>query len=202
MSNSTVEILRLPVSDRSGEYEMSVRRLQNFGQPESYLDRTKITELWKLYSEHETLFSDHTEGRLEPFLDMLMNPRSIWFEFYHTEQEAPVGVAYLTRIIPFFDAEAHLAFWDGIASGRQPVVWELMDMMFEEFNLRRISAAIPVYQSGTIRFVKKLGFQEEGTRRDAVLKHGGWFPQTLLGILREELEQARETFMQKETNNG
>lgn len=189
MSDSIVEILRAPVSDRSGDYEISVRLLQKFGEMAPYLDRSKIAELWKLSSQHEVLFSDHTDGKVEPFLDMLFHPRAIWYEFFRLDSEEPVGVAYVSRVIPYFDADTHIAFWDGIASGRQGVVRELMQMTFEEFRLRRMSAAIPVYQSGTIRFAMKLGFREEGEKREAVVRNGEWFPQVLLGITRDELEE-------------
>jgi RimJ/RimL family protein N-acetyltransferase len=189
MSNSMIELLRTPVSDRSGDYEMSVRLLQKFGELTPYLDRKKIAQLWKLSSQHEVLFSDHTDGKVEPFLDTLFHPRSIWYEFFRLDTEEPVGVAYVSRVIPFFDADAHIAFWDGIASGRQPVVWEALLGLFDEFRLRRVSAAIPIYQTGTIRFVKKLGFQEEGQKREAVVRNEEWFPQVLFGITREELEE-------------
>lgn len=190
MSNSIIELLRLPVSDRSGDYEMSVRLLQQFGELTSYLDRRKIAELWKLSAQHEVLFSDHTDGKIEPFLDTLFHPRAVWYEFFRLDEEVPVGVAYVSRVIPFFDADAHIAFWDGIASGRQPVVWASLQGLFDEFRLRRVSAAIPVYQSGTIRFVKKLGFREEGEKREAVVRNGEWFSQALFGITRDELEEA------------
>ncbi len=184
-----IEILRFPVSDRSGEYEMSVRLLQKFGELTPYLDKKKIAELWQLSSQHEVLFSDHTDGKVEPFLDVLFHPRSIWYEFFRLDSEEPVGVAYVSRVIPYYDADAHVSFWDGIASGRQPVVWQMMDHVFEEFRLQRMSAAIPVYQSGTIRFVKKLGFKEEGEKREAVVRNGEWFSQALFGITRSELEE-------------
>lgn len=191
MSGSIIEHLSAVVEDRTGEYLMEARLLQRFGEPSPYLTREKITELWRTSSQHDVLFSDHTEGKVEPFLDTLFNPRAVWYELFHTEEQAPVGVAYISRVIPMFDADVHLAIWDGVASGRQPIAWELMDHTFEEFRLQRLSAAIPIYQSGTIRFVKKLGFKEEGQKREAVVRKGEWYPQVLFGITRAEMKEIK-----------
>ena len=59
--------------------------------------------------------------------------------------------------------------------------------MMEKYDLQRVSAEVPAYQKGTIRIIKRLGFQQEGIRRNGVIYKGEWVDQILFGMLREEI---------------
>lgn len=193
LSEAPLEIYRSQVEDKLGEAEYSVRLLHEFGNRTEYLTPQKISDLWRESSKHEVLFSDYTAGKVEPFLSMFFNPGSIWMEIFREETETPVGVAYITGVIPKFDAKGHFAFWDSVAKGREPLIWGIMEWLFDRFELNRISAETPPYQSGVIRFIKRLGFQEEGTRRGAVIHKGRWMPLVEFGILREEFDSIERT---------
>lgn len=180
-----IELFKTEVEDRLGRGTYSVRLLQQFGQGDGYLDAAKVGELWRIASRHEVLFSDFTAGKIEPFLQILFDPSSIWLEIFR-EGSGPVGVAYLNHIIPRFDALGHFAVWDGVASGREEIFWLIAEWMFSNFELRRISCEIPPYQSGVIRFTKRLGFKQEGVKREAVVHRGRWFPLLLFGMTLED----------------
>lgn len=192
MSN---EIFQVECVDRSGENIYSVRLLHEFGIGNGYLNPKKISDIWRQASKHPVLFSDYTEGRIEPFLELLTNPRSVWFEVVRVEDDLTIGAAYVDRVIPGFDAQGHFAVWDSIANGRQLIFQKIMDWLFNRYQLRRISCAVPPYQAGTIRFAKSLGFKQEGERREAVVYKGKWFPLIEFGILRSEM-------FEEEENNG
>ena len=179
-------------SDRGGDRDVSVRVLQGLGQASHYLTPSKIRDLWVEYSKHDVLFSDYTQGKVEPFVMALVNPRSIWFELFDLSVAKAIGIAALSEIIPEYDAKGHFAFWDKIGSGREPLIWELMDICFDDFSLHRMSTETPVYQKGTIRSIKRLGFVQEGVRREGVFHKGSWVDMALFGITREELRRIRD----------
>lgn len=171
---------------------MSVRALQGFGQASSYLTPAKVRDLWIEYSAHDVLFSDYTKGKVEPFILSLLSPRSFWFELFEVNQGKPIGLAMLSDIIPQYDAKGHFAFWDKIGAGREPLVWELMDICFDEFDLHRMSVETPAYQRGTIRTIKRLGFRPEGEKKEAIYYKGHWVNTVLFGITREEFERIED----------
>lgn len=168
-----------------GEY--MIRLLHEFGRNPGFLTREKIRDLWIQYSKHEVLFSDHTAGKVEPFLDYLADTGSVWWEI--EKEGTPIGLAMLDRVRPGFDAYGHFAVWDSRASDRIPIFRELIALAFERYELERISAEVPAYQAGVLRFVRRLGFFQEGEKRRAVLYKGKWFPFVLFGVLRGEFNE-------------
>lgn len=182
------ELLRIGLDEEEGRVEYSVRLLQKFGTAEPYLTPEKIKELWLEYSQHDTLFSDYTRGAVAPFLTMLFDPRSIIAEIYHLGLEQPIGALMLTRILPRFDATAHFTLWDSKAPGREPIFIGMMQLWMKEFNLHRLSVEVPGVHSGVKRMIKRLGFVEEGIRREASIHRDRWVDMTLFGILRSEVE--------------
>ena len=109
----------------------------------------------------------------------------MWFEV--TKDETPVGILYMHRVIPHFDGVAHFAYWDKVGRGREPLMLDTLRYMMEQYDLRRVSVEVPAYQQGTIRIIKRLGFQEEGIRREGVIYKGEWVDQILFGILRADI---------------
>lgn len=190
-------IHELDLVEREGLAHFEVRLLHEFGATDGYLTPEKISELWQLARKFDVLFSDYTVGKIEPFLHILLNPRSVWLEILRNDE--PVGVAYISHVNPKFDAKGHFAFWDSKAGGRAPVIWGIMEWMFQRYDLRRISAEVPPYQSGVIRFIKALGFVQEGERRDAVIYRDRWYPLIEFGILRYEFESAYSEFFIADT---
>jgi len=57
---------------------------------------------------------------------------------------------------------------------------------FQQLNLHRISSAAVAFNERSIKFHKKLGFQEEGRLRQAMFKNGQYHDRVEFGLLREE----------------
>ena len=156
LTSSFPEVLRVQFKDGGGDRDVSIRALQGLGTASPYLTPNKIRDLWVEYSKHDVLFSDYTRGKLEPFVMALLNPKTFWFELFDNSRGEAIGIAMLSDIVPLYEAKGHFAFWDKIGSGKEPLIWGLMELCFSEFDLHRMSAETPVYQRGTIRTIKRL----------------------------------------------
>lgn len=189
VTSSFPEIFSMDLEDRGGHHHFSVRLLQEFGEKTPYLTPEKIQELWTEYQKHDVLFSDYTRGKFEPFLLLLMDERSVWLEVYDETNDIPAGVMMASNVIPKFDARGHFTFWDGGGSGREPLTLKAMGWFFDRFDLHRMTARVPVYQRGVIRYIERLGFKKEGEMREAAPYKGEWVPLAFFGILRREFEE-------------
>lgn len=183
------EIIRLGFDGEEGREEYSIRLLQRLGQLDPYVTPGKIQEIWLEYSQHDVLFSDYTAGQVEPFLDMLFDPRAIIAEIYRVDTETSAGLMMMNRIIPRFDAMGHFNFWNSKVRGKELMFWKMMEMWMDEFNLHRMSAETPVFMRGLIRMIERLGFTDEGTRREGTIHKGKWMDLQMFGILRSELDE-------------
>lgn len=187
------ELLRMELPDTEmGETIYSIRLLQRFGKADPYLTSRKIQEIWMEYSQHDVLFSDYTQGDVEPFLDMLFDPRAIIAEIYMPKHDIPAGLMMLTKVIPGFDGMGHFTFWSSKAKGKEPLFWKMMEKWMDEFSLRRMSVETPGFGKGLIRMIERLGFKHEGTRREGQIHKGSWVGLEMYGILRSELQTKLE----------
>jgi RimJ/RimL family protein N-acetyltransferase len=184
------EILRIKCDDgRTGEHEYSVRILHEFGK--GFLTPAKISQIWRRIKDYPVLFSDYTQGSAEAFLAVLFNPSSVWLEIIRLgDEDELIGVVYISRVIPRYDAMGHFAVWDGIASGRQKIFHYIMGWIFEKYELHRLSAEVPVYQKGVCRFAERhLAMKREGVRREGILHKGEWRDMLQFGLLKGELDE-------------
>lgn len=184
-----VEVLKKAYTDRKGAHIFSVRLLHEFGKGNGYLNPSKIRDLWLAFRENPVIFTDEVEGDFERFLEVITNTNSVWFEIFDELSEQCVGVYCLTDIFPGYEATGHFGFWDRVASGRERLTWQMMNLVFQTYDLNRMTAEIPAYQTGTIRTAEKLGFRREGLKRGAVKRNGEWKDLVILGILRSELAE-------------
>lgn len=186
-----------PCSDRSGEEYYVVKLLYQLGvpgpqfreEPQTFL--RKIGEVYVTASKFDILFSDYSKGDPELFVRQFLNPRGAWFSVEKQSTGEEVGVLYLTELNPYWDAFAHISFWDSILPGREPVIWDTAQWVMETYALPRLSAEVPTYQKHFNRFVRKLGFREEGLKRQAGLREGKRVDHYLYGMLANELKEVR-----------
>lgn len=182
------EILRVDLDEGEGQEGFSIRLLQKFGQIDPYLTPNKIQQIWIEYSKHDVLFSDYTKGEVEPFLDMLFSPRAVIAEIHRLSDSSVTGLLMLTKVIPRFDALGHFAIWDRKVKGKEPLIWEMMRLWMDEFDLHRLSVETPGFGKGLIRMIERLGFVHEGTRREGTIHKGAWVGLEMYGITRAELD--------------
>ncbi len=153
---------------------------------EMQLNPDKVKGLWEMLQRYPTLFSDLTRNDQANFVQALTAPHTMWFEVW--EYDVIVGVIWFEELWQVTDCLAHLVFFDRQPFEKTAVCKEMIKWMFKNFPLRRISVTPPAIYHGTIRLLKRLGFQKEGVKREAVLIGGKWNDSVLFGITRSEVE--------------
>ncbi|KAK5661914.1 hypothetical protein OQA88_10023 [Cercophora sp. LCS_1] len=74
--------------------------------------------------------------------------------------------------------------------GKEAVEWAI-DWAFRFGNLHRVGIQVVMFNERAYAVYKKVGFVEEGRKREVIWFDGGWWDLCLLGVLRREWE-ARE----------
>lgn len=161
------------------EYDQWVVKMLE-GTPE------KLQQVWSEISSHRSLFSDTTEGDVENFKALMFSPDVFWMEVLDRQGNL-VGVMYLTDTQLLIDASVHLVFFDRKLSEKAGLCREVLRWLFHHFAYRRLTAYIPSIYYATVRLAKKIGFKDEGLRRDAYLIGNKWVDEVILGILRSEV---------------
>jgi len=148
-------------------------RIQDIDK-ETYL---KLVECWLLNSRNMM------DGLRD--LDNLDNVLSVW-PFYRTKN--PNVFFWLSSVQRGHMAEFHVLNSIGKKATNDlnqyfPVIREI----FTEFNLQRLTSAIPVSAPDVINGAKMLKFIPEGIIRKGAIFDGGFVDLELLGLLREEV---------------
>ena len=66
----------------------------------------------------------------------------------------------------------------------------LLDYAFRELGLHRIEAGILDFNIRSLKLAHKMGFQDEGVMRQKVFKNNAYHDEIILGLLKEEWEEA------------
>lgn len=198
----TEVVARKSREDKSGAL-FQVRLIHEYGNfiPKYNSPRKikeKTAELYLKASQFDVLFYDDTNKSLTAFMAVFLDPKGTWMEVVRAEDDEVIGALYLTQILPGFDAHGHFTFWDGLASGREGIIWDTMKWVFDRYDLRRLSSEVPPYQKGVMRFMGRLGFAEEGEKVEAIQHDGEWQSLHLYGITRGEFEE----ILERAENNG
>lgn len=80
----------------------------------------------------------------------------------------------------WFAPEHHGQGYGSDATGR------MVQYAFEDRNLRRVSARLGSFNDASAALLESLGFEREGTRREAAWFRGEYHDMLLYGLLREE----------------
>lgn len=145
----------------------------------------KIMRLWGKVNEHKSLFSDLTRNNFTNFVRYITQAQSIWLEIYQNGNL--VGIICFTGMQAVVDIEVHMIIFDRHPAEKLPIVKEIIRYMFRNFPINRITAHAPEMFYGTIRLLKKVGFTEEGRKRQARCMSDKWFDVMIYGITREEV---------------
>lgn len=172
---------------------------------------TDLIELVPLDSDDETHVEVYRQSRNEPEMratgaygecDTRSQTRERIDEGHSTEnpsalcairaEETVVGWA----VTNLHDARAHAAYvgyyvlpdyWsNGYASEAAQL---LVSYAFDELNAHRVEASVQADNPASKRVLEKLGFQQEGTKRDAYYKQGEYKDITLWSLLADEFEE-------------
>lgn len=112
--------------------------------------------------------------------------------------EEPLGLVSLTRSRygPDETSRSHdveLAYWITPEQHEQgygsDAVARMVEYAFEDQNLRRVSARLGSFNADSIGLLESLGFEHEGTLRQAAWYQGEYHDMLWYGLLREEWQQ-------------
>lgn len=148
------------------------------------LTEEKVVMLWGLFQRHRTLFSDFTRNDPSNFLHAMLASNSIWMEIW--EHDVIIGLVWFGEMHNIVDCQVHLVFFDRRPMEKLQLCAKIMEWMFNNFPLHRITATLPSIYRQTIKLLVRLGFTMEGCKREALLMGGNWIDQAIYGITREE----------------
>ncbi len=97
------------------------------------------------------------------------------------------------KSIRWFNRKAELSIflakeYRGRGLGKQALE-AIMDYAFEKMNLHRLEAEVVAYNPDVVAMMKKMGFKEEGTLREAKYYNGKYYDIYRFGLLRPEYRQ-------------
>jgi len=149
----------------------------------------KIKATWELLQRHKTLFSDLTREDPGNFIKAIMSSNMLWYEV--RDHGVLVGFIWFTDLHQVVDYTVHLVFFDRQPAEKLFVCKKVLSWMFKAFPVHRITGFPPEIYRATIRLMKNLGFEIEGTKRESVLIGGRWNNQVVMGITRTDWEAAQ-----------
>ena len=163
----------------------------------------------------ETLHKWANDPKTQDMIGHLHFPSSMdfhkmWFQNLKNDQlnqrfgiEAPeVGIVGISSLINIDWRNNH--GWHGVMLGEEntrgkgygvDAVMATMRYAFEELHFERLDSAIIEYNSISLNFYcNKLGWKEEGRRRNYYFRKGKYWDQILIGITREDyINQVKKT---------
>jgi len=136
-------------------------------------------EVNRLTGTHATFVLEDYEAYIERTLnDPNRYTRAI------TEDGRFIGEVVLTINPPNRSAGMRIALWDGFGKGYgTAAIKHVLDHAFGERNLHRVELEVYEFNDRAIHVYRKLGFREEGRRRDALLWDGQFYDSIVMSIL-------------------
>lgn len=116
--------------------------------------------------------------------------KNIWFEIWHKEDQKPIGMVGLLKIIaPYRRGEigifiGEIDYWGkGIGTEAAKMI---LDYAFNVLNLYKIVAEVSVTNTRSVAIFNKLGFIEEGHLKDHEFIDGDWRDNKIFGLINKE----------------
>jgi RimJ/RimL family protein N-acetyltransferase len=150
-----------------------------------FLSPAWLGELWEQVQKHKSMFWEPKHGQIENFVDLLLQPGCLFFEVY--KFGSLTGFFYFTNVATLTDIQLHGIAFDRKLTDKIPVVRRMISWLFENFQIERVEVAVVTRFEATMRFVERVGFVLEGTRRKAVIYRGRWRDQAMYSVTREEV---------------
>lgn len=149
----------------------------------------KLQWLWEKMNNFRMLFSDLTRGDFDNFMALISSADSYWVEVVGADTEEPVGVIYWTGLNDLVAADVHLIFWDSQPMSKIALCKEAARWFFAHFPHRRMQATLPIVAYKTIRLAKRIGFVEEGCKRQSQIMGSKPMDEVILGLLYTEVKE-------------
>lgn len=142
----------------------------------------KAKWLWEEMNRYRTLWNDFTRNDYDSWFDNLVRKDSFWLEVL--KDGVPVGVVYWTDLYQIIDLNVHCMFFDRDLATKTDLCRSIAQWFFLHFpEATRMTAIIPSIYHTTIRLLKRLGFKEEGRKRESLLMYGNKVDELIFGLL-------------------
>lgn len=153
---------------------------------EMHFTLEKAKWLWTEMNKYRTLWNDFTRGDFDSWFAILTAKDAYWLEV--TKDGETVGVVYWTDMIQIVDVQVHCMFFDRNLANKVEVCQRIAAWFFITFpECHRMTATIPAIFHATSRLLKRVGFKEEGRKRQSLLMHGNRVDQMIFGLLASEV---------------
>ncbi len=145
----------------------------------------RIGWLGEQLKKYPSLTTDPTKQDPSILWKSVSSPQSYWTEVW--KADVLVGILFLSDIQPGVDARVHPIFFDRSLSDKVEICLDGLRWAKHQFMLHRFTAALPEIYFATVRMAKKIGFVQEGTRREVYLINGRWCDEFVFGLLASEI---------------
>jgi hypothetical protein len=141
-----------------------------------------LLELWANLATQDYAFDDFTRGNMNMFLEGLLDPGSLHFAIDSR------GYIVVRNLQLSDNASLHYAIWDRAMKFSEILQcgYEVVNFLFSQLKVERITATIPSFNSNASKFATMLNFRFEGEMRNAIVHHEQHYNVRLYGILRSE----------------
>ena len=117
----------------------------------------------------------------ELFLRQVYDPMSECYEYPEK------GYVVIANIVPPVNAVIHFMTYEGVdPMSIITAKHEILDRVFKELKLMRLTAMIPTPNKAAIRLATMCRFRFEGAMKKCWLKHGHYSDVQIFGLLRDE----------------
>lgn len=179
--------------DREGTGDIEIERNVRFLP----LSLQSLGRIYNKIKEFDVLFNDWIRGDPEAFISNFLTldksgpgikvdpVGAVW-------EVDDVGILFLTEIVPGGTAKAHYVFWDRILRGRDELVYHMVKRLIEEYDFQRIEVEVPLYANPVIISAKRIGFTNEGRKRNVVLYRDEWWDTVMFSMTPEDIPRIQE----------
>jgi len=151
-------------------------------------------------TQYLLIYLPMTEMAEQKFIEEIGTTRAATSSFFVIEvEDAEKTKAIGTISLNGINAKDHNATF-GIAIGDKKY-WSkgygteaaglIIKYGFEQLNLHRINSGALSFNDRSIRMHLKLGFREEGRRREIIFRNGAYCDEVMFGLLREEWKKQK-----------
>lgn len=152
------------------------------------LKTQSLEQLQGIFQRYIEISAKHPNSTMPPreFGEQLFARRDAWFVELGTD-----GLLFLTSVIPELTANFNVVFWDSrFGADRITAVRSILETAFDRFDLKRVSALIPVSNEMLGRKLVAIGFTHEGYVRRGWL---GSYDANLYGLISEDVWSVNTT---------
>jgi len=140
-----------------------------------------------MYTDHIISASEH-----QAWYDRIKDEPSVVYRLFEYRQTS-VGLSYFTDI----DLTNGLCLWGfylgavNLPGGSGTMMGYLsLQHAFDQLHIRKVCGEVLTYNEPSLKFFRRLGFVEEGRRRQHVLRKGGYVDVVIFSLLDDEWRRA------------